>query len=115
MKTQREHITAAKCAYIMPLCQPRGDKGCRYAIYLADATGRMNVLWPGDGERDLLPHQVCYRGHASGAELYPPFHFRPGDYGVYGITSLTAMLVAINSDVKVFSLGGYQPSPQDYF
>ena len=112
MTTQKEKIQAAKRAYIMELNSSSNGITERFAVYLANDKEGLSVLWPEmdyskkEGKRatDLLPGQV-YWGRNN---TYPAYHFAFGGGGYSKKNEIRITLQAINPEIEVFSMNGWQ-------
>lgn len=112
MTTQKEKIQAAKRAYIMELNSSSKSMTERFAVYLATDEGGLSVLWPeidysekkGTRANDLLPGQVYWRRNGN----YPAYHFAFSGGGYSKKNEIRMILQAINPEIKVFSMNGWQ-------
>ena len=112
MTTQKEKIQAAKRAYIMELNSSSKGMTERFAVYLANDEVGLSVLWPetdyskkeGIRATDLLPGQVYWRRDGN----YPAYHFAYGGGGYSKKDEVRRTLQAINPEIKVFCMNGWQ-------
>ena len=112
-----EQVRNAPRAYILPLSTSRSGMMRRYAVYVQQPDGSLDVLWPADtgdsngkGGEPLLPGMVHKRRHAHGPDNLPAYHYAFGGCGFSAMDEIRSTLRAINPTIEVASIDGHSPS-----